>query len=42
MDVSGTAIEKNWALETPGLGLTTVTEAVDALVVSDARMAAVS
>src|ERR1035437_5804322 len=43
-DASATAIEKCSVLETPppGLGLTTVTAAVDAVAMSDARMAAVS
>src|ERR1019366_899110 len=38
-----TAIEKNWLENTPpGLGLTTVTAAVDALAMSDAGTVAVS
>src|ERR1039458_2480091 len=43
-DALATAIEKNWGLETPppGLGLTTVTEAVDAVAMSDAGTVAVS
>src|ERR1700739_434590 len=43
-DVAGTLTEKGWMLETPppGLGLTTVTAAVDALVMSEARTVAVS
>ena len=43
-DATATAIEKDSGLEAPppGLGLTTVTAAEEAVAMSDARMAAVS